>query len=417
MNMIEDRLRAATQAAADTVADFSQPPLRLPAQATGYERPRTRIVAPRLMASVATATAVVAVAAIVVVARGVAASHQPPAGAQAAGSIPAGVPPFYLATIATKKGPNQSGRANEAAIVRTSTGKVLATVAVPRPFNAFGEVSASADDRTFVLAAEKFPRPLHGWVADDGPTRLYLLRFDPGAEHSVTLTALKIRMARDDNFPVGIALSPSGTKLAVESDQAGVGHPSKLRVYDLTNGTFRVWSLPNSETTASPAISSPSWVGGDRFLVALVYAKTPGRCLVGCVELLDTLHADSSILTASKTIFATASLHRIATWDSILVNTGGSRLILAGLTGRRQKDGSSLYDTAVLYNVTVPSGHVVSHLSDKSGNNFLPLWAGRKAGLMIIGRPSGEIAIMASVYSQHQRTPLRLPANTLDATW
>ncbi len=414
MNTIEDRLRAATQAAADTVADFSQPPLRLPARANG--RPRTRLMAPRLMAAIATATAIVAVAAIAVAARG-AIGHQP-AAAEGAGSIPSGVPPFYVATIATKKGQNHSGRANEAAIVRTSTGKVLGTVPVPRPYNSFGEVAASADDRTFVLAAEKFPRSSHGLVRADGPQRLYLLRFQldaSGQESVITLTTLKIRLPRDESFPLGIALSPSGIRLAVEGQEAGVGHPAKLWVYDLTNGTFHVYSLPNSQTAASPAISSPSWSGGNRYLAALVYAKVPARCKVGCIELLDTLHADSSITIASKTIFATASLHRVAMWDSVLVNTGGSRVLLAGLTGKQGKDGWSTFGTAALY--TIASGHVVSHLTDKRGNNFLPLWAGAKPGLMIIGRPSGDFSISASVYSQHRKVPLHLPANTLGAAW
>ena len=65
MNTIEDRLRAATQAAADTVSRVQ--PAAAAAASPGPElrTRRPRIGAPRLMASVAAATAIVAVVATV----------------------------------------------------------------------------------------------------------------------------------------------------------------------------------------------------------------------------------------------------------------------------------------------------------------------------------------------------------------
>ena len=75
MNTIEDRLRAATQAAADTVTHCSQPPLRLPARARARALPRPRITASRLIAPVAAATAIVAVVATIVVVRDVTAGN------------------------------------------------------------------------------------------------------------------------------------------------------------------------------------------------------------------------------------------------------------------------------------------------------------------------------------------------------
>ena len=66
------------------------------------------------------------------------------------------------------------------AVVRiTTTGQALATIAPPRPYGTFVGVTAAADDRTFVLAAQKARIDRAGHL---GPaTRFFLLRLGPAA--------------------------------------------------------------------------------------------------------------------------------------------------------------------------------------------------------------------------------------------
>jgi hypothetical protein len=60
----------------------------------------------------------------------------------------------------------------EAVVRVTATGAALATITVPRPYGTFTGVTAAADNRTFVLAAQELlPSP---W-----PSRAYAPRMSP----------------------------------------------------------------------------------------------------------------------------------------------------------------------------------------------------------------------------------------------
>jgi hypothetical protein len=414
MNTIEDRLRAATEAAANTVADFSQPPLRLPARAASYGRPRLRIAAPRLMASVATAVAIAAVATTFIAVRSGSDGSRPATGGAATS---AGVPRFFAATVATKIASNQVIGATKVVIARTATGKVLATVRPPAPYNSFLVMSAAADDRTFVLAAQKISRSPQGPSQESGSTRLYLLRFHPGRRQPLSLRTLPIPVQKSDLYLSGIALSPSGTRLAVQSESPGQQSPSYLRVYDLADGRVRTWTLPPAGRSVSPGIISPSWDNGDRFLVFLVYNNKPRKCAAGCVQLLDTTRASGNILAASKTVLSTAAIHRYVSWSSVLVSPEGSRAVLVGMAGKRLGTGASDFTTPVVYDIAVPSGHILSHLTGQKDAELVPLWVGAGARLTILAQPRSDGTITAALYGPHGREPLRLPAGAAQAVW
>jgi hypothetical protein len=221
MSSIEDRLRAATLAAARTVPDGSAPPLRLPARlpAPRMRLPRLRGRLLAVVAPIAAAAAVAGVVAGTVVAH----SHDgnaspPPAGPVAAPRLP---PPYLVALhyVGTYKGWKMQ-RA-DAEIASTATGRVLATVRVPEPYNAFVAVTGAYDDRTFVLAAQKLSyrsgRPAHAPAGPVFPaTQLY--------EMHVTVTGHAVSYALN-RVPGGLlppatfgdmALSPDGTRLAVD---------------------------------------------------------------------------------------------------------------------------------------------------------------------------------------------------------
>jgi hypothetical protein len=243
MNEIEDRLRAAATAAANTVTPGSAPPLRLPAPPRRLPPWTVR----RPIAAAASAAAVIAItiAAAVVAPTWLGGHGQGPAQGQDALSS---VPPYYMTLV--PGGPGRS--AGSVAVVRsTVTGKTLATIRPPAPYITFIDVSGAADDRTFVLTAQS--TQTGSLSSADG---FYEARFDP-ATQAVSLTRLALPGLPLSNDFVGDALSPDGTELAVASD---IDQPAQIDVYSLPSGAVRVWkagSLP-SFSFASNLIS---WSG------------------------------------------------------------------------------------------------------------------------------------------------------------
>lgn len=192
----------------------------------------------RLLAPVAAAVAVVAVVAVVA-AIGANMPEDSPAASSAAAL--AGVPPYYL----TLTPHGHALRPPFYAYLRsTVTGATLATVRPPAPFNSFIDVTGAADDRTFVLAAEYVGT---GARAVDGPSALFRARFDPDSQ-KLSLKRLPVPEFPATTFLPGLALSPSGTELAVSEDvppAAAKGDVSQDRlqiaVYSMTTGAARIW--------------------------------------------------------------------------------------------------------------------------------------------------------------------------------
>jgi hypothetical protein len=160
---LEDRIRAAAQAAGDTVRPDSVPPLRLTAgenmTATAISQPGRRF---RWIAPLAAAAAVIAVAVTAVTVSGATHAKSTTGGTtgvpSASGIVvpavtgPDGVPPYYVAL-------NAHGNAVSApvyAVVRaTATGRALGTIQPSVPGGTIRAVTAAAGDRTFVLDESK----------------------------------------------------------------------------------------------------------------------------------------------------------------------------------------------------------------------------------------------------------------------
>ena len=64
------------------------------------------------------------------------------------------VPPYYVSLTPGNNTYILGGRRAE--VRATATGTVLATIRPPRPFGAFTWVSGASDDRTFILAAQRY---------------------------------------------------------------------------------------------------------------------------------------------------------------------------------------------------------------------------------------------------------------------
>lgn len=152
---------------------------------------------------------------------------------------PGTAPPYYLTLINNRTGPE-----SYAAVVDTATGATLATLRPPKPFHTFDYVVGAADDRTFVLEAQRT-------FGGDAAT-LFRVRIDP-SRHAVTLTALPIPPIRPDGQVDGVALSPDGSRLAILMRLA---RSQRLSVYSMTSGAVKVWRQPGTALAYEPSWGS-----------------------------------------------------------------------------------------------------------------------------------------------------------------
>jgi hypothetical protein len=340
MTTIEDRLRAATRAAAETVAPGSAPPLRLPdreqhrglARRPGPGRRWASWTAP--LAAAVAVTAVIGGVLIVTRLAHLPQNRPGPAGAvtvplRRAPSTPGGAVPPYAVGLAPGPLAAQSTRA----VVRaTVAGTVLATLIPPRGYGSFTWVSAAADDRTFVLAAYG-PGPATGPGRARDTTAFFLLHLDP-TSGTARLTHLPTPAQPDlpgmGSAISGIALSPDGGKLAVAfGNQSG---PSELKLFDLRSGSVRVWrgargSRIDGYITADELGANPlSWTADGK---TLAVDQEVGQAIN--VRLLDTT-APSGDLWASARAATFPNWPSGSVAGSAIITPDGTKIIAMAVT-------------------------------------------------------------------------------------
>ncbi len=197
MMSTEERLRAATRAAADTVPPGSAPPLRLPDDPAARPRPGGAARRRRWLRALTPLAAAAAVAAAVIVSLTITSGvPTPTGGAQSPARSPAlaSVPPYYVALTSSARQPRARGHPGHVRPARS-----WPRVKPPRPYGTFTFVSGAADDRTFVLAAQRWWNITSGTGGADAqqrdnttPVVFFRLRFDP-ATRSAQLTRLHPR--------------------------------------------------------------------------------------------------------------------------------------------------------------------------------------------------------------------------------
>jgi hypothetical protein len=374
MTTVEDRLRAATRAAAGTVAPDSAPPLRLPREP---ERRRAAFTAwrhqarwHRAIAPLAAAAAVIAVmTASVTLAHTMASrphSHRLPAGTVPLSAAPqfagAAVPAYY---VALEPGP-LSAASTRAVVRATATGAALATVRPPRPYYEFTAVSAAADDRTFVLAAQQKTSPptqVHGKWRQGGtaPASFFLLRLDP-AHRTARLTALSFSERRNGSLS-GIALSPDGSRLAVAVG-LGLGSPKEqgIQVITLRTGLVRTWTwrAPRGNYLGYLVLGANplSWTADGRMLAFEVIIALPrGAHPDLAVRLLDTT-APGRSLQSSRVV---ARFSSASTGDA-MITPDGTRIVVPTVTHTSR--AFTEYSTATGRRVAVLGRRPYPHAND-----------------------------------------------------
>jgi hypothetical protein len=414
MTMLEDKVRGAIHAKAGEIPPGTLPPLRLPAR----RQPAWRGLSGRLsgwrgLSLAAPIAAAVAVAAVIaaVFAVGGAIHLGSPRPARPAGN-PSAPPRYYVALTFTGKGigkpvrlgtPSASSLLPADAVVRvTATGRAVAKIAPPRPYQAFDEVTAAAGDRTFVLDAAR-----GGW----GESKLFLLRLGPGGRPA-PLIPLRVPPVVT-NGVTGLALSPNGARLAVE---AGAATPS-LFVVNLATGAERSW-VPAGIGTDNPlgTQDSLSWTADGRTL-AFIFWGDPGG---GGVRLLDVAAPGRNLLADSRLALGQPkNARRPGYWIQARVTPDGHTIVAV----RGLRDGLS----EQLAEFSARTGKLVRVLSDirfLSGGETVG-WASPSGSVLIVtnakrGHRVSPFVIAdasAGVLKDGHYTPLPWSSYTLAAAW
>lgn len=419
MTTLEDKVRAALRDTAAEVTPQHVPPLRL-RRAAWLARPATgggsRLAGWLVPLAGAAAAAAVTVGSVVLA--GAIHGQPVPGTAAAAGRAAAltSVPPYYVAL--TNGG---TGGIRQQAVVRaTATGKVLATVTPPSPFGTFTWVSAAADDRTFVLAAQRWwtipPGTASGRVEErdnSTPTRFFLFRLGSSGRPS-RLTLLPGPRVRSGDLG-GMAMSPDGSKLAL------LLHVAELKVITLATGSVRAWTWPGSvhSTTewagnAKPMGRPLSWTADGRMLAFQWWARSGG---ITQVRLLDTTSPGTSLQSSKIAVtFAPKRPGGLKTspTGNTIITPDGSRIVAAivipaSRLSSRQEFAEYSARTGKLVLRSLPGGG-----SGGAGNYQDVLWTDAAGRTLIVIGLGGRIGVLAD----GQFTPLRrAPQPTPSIAW
>jgi hypothetical protein len=385
MNTLEDKVRLALRDTGEEISPQSVPPLRL--RGTG----RARL--PRIpgrwgtwltpLAAAAAVTAVVATSlAISTTFHGHAHATGPAPAAPVHGS-PLGpkrllslAPPYFVAL----SGPTRSEGDYRAVVRSTVTGHTLATVTPPRPYRVFTWVSGAADDRTFVLAAQRY------WYIASGqaglpaenrdnitPTVFFRLSFDPHTR-SAQLTRLAVPGTVHASGLAGMAVSPDGTRLALDLRQS-------IEIVTLATGATRTWTWPGSGWIGNwkPLGQIFSWSADGRYLS---FQQWGDRVENMHARVLDTAAPGTSLIAARIVVtFPNSGGGALVTGNTFLTPDGTRIVTAATYAGYGQVTGYS-----------VRTGRPVFH-EDRFGLATgwqEVLWAGPHGNALVVSDPRGK---------------------------
>ena len=308
MSTLEEQVRQALHETAEDITPLDVPPLRL-TEGDGHgsagrgslARGRRAAGWPTWLTPLAAAAAVAAVVAATLALTG---GPARPGHRTWSDALLASVPRYYV--VLTNAGPN-GGWPRQAEVHATPTGRIVATLAAPRPDEAFIMVAAASGVGRYVLAAQPMAlehrkvvgldgRPVRGktvgYFAPAGPIRFYQLRISSSGQVSA-LSPLPVPALPADADLSGLALTPDGRKLAVATRAGGPRPGPEIQVDTLATGAQRVWTWPGAqpvEESLGGTGSALSWAADDRTLafqrlidgrykVRLLDTTAPGRSL------------------------------------------------------------------------------------------------------------------------------------------
>jgi hypothetical protein len=412
MNLIEDRIRAAARAAAETVAPDSVPPLELPtARPRRFGRERRGARSPgvawtRWAARLAPLAAALAVSGILIAVvtlsppayQGGPAYVPPttarpdvPAGPPVSAYVRSGQVPPYFVTL------TPSG----AAVHLTAGGAAVATIRPSLPGGKVVAVTAARDDRTFVLAEQG---------QDRKAVTFYQVRLGPSGRPG-GLTRLPMSVA-DEKRMTGLALSPDGTRLAIAV--APGGGVQQVRLYPIHSGAGRTWSATGGTLGEHFATWSLSWPASQR---TLAFNWSAGQ--TNSVRLLDLGTAGGSLLAASRpavTLAKTAGMGQTLYQCAVMsITPDGSAIVCpSSRITDIAKNGTMTYSTG-FPEFSVTTGRLIritGHWPRKQSGPFVydVLWSGA-SGQVLIGMIHSASRDWVGVISGDRFTPLNVPSS------
>ena len=411
----EERLRAATRAAADTVPPGSTPPLRLPGDPAAHPGRAGAARRHRWLRALTPLAAAAAVAAAVIVSLIITSGvPTPTGGAQSPARSPAlaSVPPYYVAL-------GSPDSAEHAVIRASATGAVLASVKPPRPYGSFTFVSGAADDRTFVLAAQRWWNITSGTGGADAqqrdnttPVVFFRLRFDPRTR-SAQLTRLSRVAGPQAEQLAGIGVSPDGSKLALAQNTA------EIRVVTLATGSSKRWVWPGA------APSSGTWVGNDKPMGQPLSWAADGRILafqfwtesggITQVRLLDTTAPGGSLRAARAAVsFVGHGQVKTGPIGNSIITPDGTKIVTVASRARGGRYGVMEFSVRTGQPVIPPPAGNTTSLGP-----WQVLWADSSGRTLIVDAQAGPSgAPLTGILHGGRFTPLPGPSvQTSNVAW
>lgn len=387
MMIAEDKLREMLQDTARGIPPDELPPLRL---AGGRRRSRLRPSPrrwPGWLTPLAAAVSVAGVVAVSLVFAGTFGSRND-AGhpVHRAGGPFTGLPPYYV--LLTGPHPGSTAPQLQSADIRaTATGKVVATVTAPKPYDTFVSAAGAGDGRTFVVAAakQKVTRAHGGTDVRDSPVRLFRLQISAGGHATLTRLLIAPQPGGD------LAVSPDGSELAVGDEN------TSIHVFDLATGAERTWTWPGRGRITNNAGGDGevlSWAAGDR---TLAFQQWVGSSID--VRLLDTAAPAGDLRRASRLAvqwkddaetfhFVHGKVSNVIDGFSAIITPDGSKIVAATVSENRHPLASELMFTEF----SAATGRPVTAL----GRWRLPgLYPGQIQDVQWASRSGGKLIVLA----------------------
>jgi len=427
MNTLEDRVRLALRETGEEIGPHTVPSLRLRG---GRRRDRLPRIPGRWGAWLTPLAAAAAVAAVVAASLAISTTFHGhtrgtgPAAAPRWNGSPVGprsalrkVPPYFV----TLSGPTRSEGDHRAVVRSTVTGRTLATVTPPRPYRVFTWVSGAADDRTFVLAAQRYWYIASGQAGlpaesrdNTTPTVFFKLTFAP-ATHAATLTRLSVPGPIHSLY--GMAVSPDGTRLALDLNL------KSIRVVTLATGTVRSWAWHGSGNIGNwkPMGQVLSWSADGRYLEFQQWGGHFDETMR--IRILDTT-APGTSLTAAKAIVAFPySAGTVAAMNTFLT-PDGKRIVAATNFYPPHHSGPGGYVQVTEYSAS--TGKPLRHEDRFSGpiGSQNVLWSSPSGSALVVSDPRGakdQYGVRSNilgVLANNKFTPIaRSAGETINLAW
>jgi WD40-like Beta Propeller Repeat len=275
-----------------------------------------------------------------------------------------------------------------ATVRSTVTGRVVATVRPPRPYQVFTFVSGAADDRTFVLAAQRWWNIASGQAGTPAQNRdnnartvFFRLTFDP-ATRTAKLTRLAVPGKIRSRDLGGVGISPDGTRLALTFRKS-------IQIVTLATGATRTRTWPGHGWVGNfkPNGQIFSWSADGKTLAFQQWGGYLDSTVR--VRLLDTT-APGNSLKSAKVVLTFRNAEGVLTISpgNTLLTADGSKIVTATRFSPRQSPRLGYQN---ITEFSVRTGKPVLS-QDKFGpvGEQTVLWASPDGSALVISDPRGK---------------------------